>query len=240
MNDVLVLCYHAVSERWPASLAVRPKRLEAQLGRLVRAGYRGVTFHEAVVGRRSGKTLAVTFDDAFQSVLDIAFPIMSGLGLPGTVFVPTAFADSGEPLRWTGIEHWADGPHRDELAGLSWPDLNRLAEAGWEVGSHSHSHRRLTGLDDAALAAELGESRAACERGTGRPCRSIAYPYGDVDRRVVAAARTAGYEAGASLPARLGPADPLDWPRVGVYQVDRLWRFRLKASPRVRRLRGGG
>ena len=42
------------------------------------------------------------------------------------------------------------------------------------------------------------------EEGIGQPCRSIAYPYGDVDERVIEAARAAGYELGASLPERLG------------------------------------
>jgi molybdopterin biosynthesis enzyme len=31
--DVLVLCYHAVSERWPAALSVTPDAIEEQLGR---------------------------------------------------------------------------------------------------------------------------------------------------------------------------------------------------------------
>jgi peptidoglycan/xylan/chitin deacetylase (PgdA/CDA1 family) len=71
----------------------------------------------------------------------------------------------------------------------------------------------------------------------GRPCRSIAYPYGDVDARVIAAARAAGYDVGASLPKRFGSRDPLDWPRVGVYHVDDLRRFKLKVSRLTRLLR---
>jgi hypothetical protein len=71
----------------------------------------------------------------------------------------------------------------------------------------------------------------------GRPCRSIAYPYGDVDARVIEATRAAGYELAAALPKRHGSRDPLDWPRVGVYHGDDLRRFKLKVSPLLRRLR---
>jgi peptidoglycan/xylan/chitin deacetylase (PgdA/CDA1 family) len=235
--SVIVLCYHAVSETWPAALSVRPERLEAQLAFLLRRGYRGVTFYDAVTAPEN-RTLAVTFDDAFRSVIEQAFPILERAGIPGTVFVPTRFPDEGRRLGWPGVEHWAATPHAHELAGLSWEELGTLARAGWEIGSHTCTHPRLTQLDDATLDAELAESRAACERGTGTTCRSIAYPYGDVDDRVVGAARTAGYTAGAALPSRPGPHAPLAWPRIGVWHTDRIWRFGLKTSAVVTRLRG--
>ena len=237
MSDVLVLCYHAVSPSWPADLSVTPERLHAQLRWLVRRGYRGVTFSDALQRRTAGKLLAVTFDDAFRSVLQLALPILDQLGIRGTVFVPTAFAGGDGALSWPGIDHWLDGPFAPELAAMSWEQLRTLGSHGWEVGSHTVSHPRLTELGDAALAAELGDSRRACEAATGAPCASIAYPYGDVDARVVAAARAAGYMHGAALPARPHRPRPLEWPRVGVYHVDSQQRFALKASRSVRALR---
>jgi hypothetical protein len=68
-------------------------------------------------------------------------------------------------------------------------------------------------------------------------CRSVAYPYGDHDERVVAAAGRAGYEAAATLPGRLHRPEPLRWPRVGVTHTDTRWRFRAKASQTVRHAR---
>jgi peptidoglycan/xylan/chitin deacetylase (PgdA/CDA1 family) len=235
--DVLVLCYHALSERWPAALSTTPERFEAQLELLLRRGYRPVTFERAVLDPPGNRTMAVTFDDAYRSVLELARPIMDRLGVPGSVFAPTDWVGREKPMTWDGIDQWLGGPHEQELLCLGWPELRELADAGWEVGSHTCSHPRLTTVDDARLAAELRDSRAACEQGMGRPCPSIAYPYGDVDARVIEAARAAGYEVAAALPKRHGSRDPLDWPRVGVYHVDDLRRFRLKVSPLVRRLR---
>jgi peptidoglycan/xylan/chitin deacetylase (PgdA/CDA1 family) len=235
--DVLVLCYHAVSEHWPASLANTPEQLRSQLELLVRRGYRGATFTEAVTAPPAGRTVIVTFDDAYRSVLDAAYPILRSLELPGTVFAVTDFAERGGRMSWPGIAHWADGRHAPELEGMTWPQLDALASDGWEVGSHTCTHPRLTELDDTALIAELRRSRDACERRLGRPCRSLAYPYGAVDPRVVEAARAAGYEAAGALPARLHRATSLEWPRVGVYRPDSLRRFRLKVSPAVRRAR---
>jgi peptidoglycan/xylan/chitin deacetylase (PgdA/CDA1 family) len=240
MRDVLVLCYHGVSDTWPAEIAVTPRNLQAQLERLVRNGYRGATFTDAVFAPPFERTLAVTFDDAYLSVRELAFPILDSLGLPATVFVVTDFADSERSLRWDGISMWADDSFADELRGLSWAELAALDSAGWEIGSHTRTHPRLTQLDDEALTEELVGSREACERALGRPCRSIAYPYGDVDERVIAAAGRAGYTAAGSLPSRLASApSALDWPRIGIYWGDSQARFGVKTSAAVRRLRAG-
>jgi peptidoglycan/xylan/chitin deacetylase (PgdA/CDA1 family) len=230
MRRVVVLCYHALSESWPAPLSVHPDRFEEQLRWLVDRGYRGATFTEAALEPPHERTLAVTFDDAFSSVLDLGLPILRRLGLPATVFAVSDFAADGSRLRWDGIDHWADGPHAEELEGLSWDGLGNLIEHGWEIGSHTVSHPRLTSLGAAELAEEMARSRDACHAGTGRACDSIAYPYGDLDETVVAAAGKAGYRAGAALPARVHRARPLEWPRIGVYNRDDLGRFRLKLS----------
>lgn len=237
MSELLVLCYHALSDDWPAALAVRPVEFERQLGLLVERGYRGVTFGQAVRGDAPPKALAVTFDDAWRSVTEHARPVLARFAIPATVFVPTDFPDQESPMSWSGIDHWLDGPHRHEMSCLGWDDLRQLADEGWEIGSHACSHPRLTALDDAALDDELGRSRDACRQRIGTPCDSLAYPYGDVDDRVAAAARSAGYTAAGTLESRLAPGNPLRWPRIGVYRVDTRRRFGLKVSRRVNALR---
>lgn len=236
--DLLVLCYHAVSERWPAMLSVTPGQFESQLEWIVRRGYRGATFTDAIgSGSPTAKTVVVTFDDAFRSVIELAFPILRRLGLPGTVFAPTTYIDAGKPLAWPGTEDWLDGPHEPELAPMSWSELGDLVEAGWEVGSHTRTHPRLTELDDDALERELRGSREACGRAIGIECRSVSYPYGDHNERVVAAAGRAGYVTGGAISDQIDPGEPLCWPRVGIYNHDSKASARLKALPTVRRLR---
>jgi peptidoglycan/xylan/chitin deacetylase (PgdA/CDA1 family) len=237
-TDVLVLCYHALSPTWTATLSTTPDRFERQISLLIKRGYRGVTFTQAVASGLQGRLVAVTFDDAYRSVIELGRPILDHFGLPATVFAPTDFIGAQGPLRWRGIDGWLGGPDECELAPMSWAELQDLLQGGWEIGSHTGSHPRLTGIDDAALADELGRSKAACERHLTGPCISLAYPYGDVDARVVAATARAGYRAGAALPqGRLGPRDTLVWPRIGIYQLDNDRRFRLKTSPMIRRLR---
>jgi peptidoglycan/xylan/chitin deacetylase (PgdA/CDA1 family) len=152
------------------------------------------------------------------------------------VFVPTALIDGGRPMTWPGLEEWMGGAHEQELTGMTWPELAELADRGWEIGSHTRTHARLTSLADEPLDAELRASREELEQALERPCHSLAYPYGAVDSRVAGAARRAGYSAAASPPGVLAPADPLGAARVGVYPVDHSARFRVKVSPTVRRL----
>jgi peptidoglycan/xylan/chitin deacetylase (PgdA/CDA1 family) len=237
VSDTIVLCYHAVSERWPAALSVTPAAFERQLELLLRRGYEGATFRDAALGGRRGKTVAVTFDDAYVSVLELARPILDRLGVPATVFVPTDWPARGEPMCWPGIDQWMGTEFEPDLRPLTWEQLAGLAAHGWEIGSHTQSHPRLTTLGDEALERELRDSRAECERRLGLPCRTLAYPYGDYDSRVAAAAGRAGYEAACTLPSRIHPALPLEWPRVGVYHDDSERRYRLKVSRPLRTVR---
>lgn len=237
MTDLVVLCYHAVSGDWPSDLAVMPERMERQLARLVDRGYRGATFTAAVTTPPVEPTVVVTFDDAFRSVAKLAAPILARLGLPGTVFVPTAYVGSEQPMAWSGIEEWRHGPWAEELLPMTLTDLRALADAGWEIGSHTHTHPRLTHLDDAALKREMERSRTICEEIRGSLCLSVAYPYGDYDARVMRAAAAAGYRAGGTLPDRLHDPRPLSWPRIYVWRYDGDRRFQLKVTPAIRWLR---
>jgi len=239
MGNPLVLCYHAVSERWPASLSVTPDAFERQLRRLSRSGFRGATFERAVSQGSDARTVAVTFDDAYLSVFELARPILDEVGFPATVFVPTDYpARPGQPMAWDGIDRWLGGPYQRELRPMSWEQLGALAEAGWEIGSHTCSHPRLPSLSDEELAHELVGSRSMVAERLGRPCATLAYPYGEHDGRVVEAARVAGYAAAGTLPGRLPRAQSLAWPRIGIYHGDDERRFRLKASAAVRWVRG--
>jgi peptidoglycan/xylan/chitin deacetylase (PgdA/CDA1 family) len=234
-GDLLVLCYHAVSPTWDADLSVTPQALEWQLSRLVRGGYRGATFADATRSPNPrGRTLVVTFDDAFESVHRLARPILARLGLPATVFVPTRQALRDEPMSWPGVEQWLDGAHAGELRGMSSDQLRELAADGWELGAHTRTHACLPDVSDEELEAELSGSKEDVERELGVSCRTAAYPYGAADDRVCAAARAAGFEAAAGLSSDLRRASRFYWPRVGIYHEDGRRRFRLKISRAVR------
>lgn len=79
---------------------------------------------------------------------------------------------------------------------LTQDELRSLLKSGCiTLGSHSMTHARLPLENDAVIEAELDGSRDMIHEWTGAPPRTLAYPNGDYDARVVEAARRAGYRA---------------------------------------------
>jgi peptidoglycan/xylan/chitin deacetylase (PgdA/CDA1 family) len=233
----LLLGYHAVSETWPADLAIAPGDFERHVRMLSWRGYRAVTFHEAVTATRHRKIVALTFDDAYRSVITRALPVLERVGFVGTVFVPTAFIGCSKPMVWPEVARWAASEHRDEMVAMSAEELQMLDSAGWEIGSHTRSHPHLTELDDGRLDEELVGSRADLEQILGRSCRSLAYPFGEHDPRVVDAARRAGYTAAAGTRPLRPTTGSLDVSRQVINRIDDGRRFAIKTSPPVQLLR---
>jgi peptidoglycan/xylan/chitin deacetylase (PgdA/CDA1 family) len=226
----LVLCYHAVSDTWPHHLSVTVRSLESQLGLLLRRGYRAASAAEALAGE--GKLLHVTFDDAFTSVHD-ALPVLARLGVPATIFACTGYADDPRPL---SLPELAEELHArsEELRTMSWRELRELdGRPGIEIESHTVSHPHLPALSDGELAEELTASKRRLEEELGRRCRYLAYPFGDCDDRVRAAARAAGYEAAFGWPGDAS-GDRFDVFRVSVWRGDSARLVAFKARPSVR------
>jgi peptidoglycan/xylan/chitin deacetylase (PgdA/CDA1 family) len=227
----LILAYHSVSPTWTVDTSVTPERLREQLELLTSKGYRGVTLSEALRTPARRKVMVVTFDDAHISVFGLARPILAELGVPGTIFVPTDYPDSGRLMGWKGYDMWLGTPHEEELACMSWDQLREVAEEGWEIGAHTCSHPFLTELSDEDLDRELRGSREACEERMERPCPTLAYPYSDWDARVATAAGAAGFTAAVTVNAGSWTA-PLQLPRTGVYHYDTAPRLRLRTIRR--------
>jgi peptidoglycan/xylan/chitin deacetylase (PgdA/CDA1 family) len=220
------LCYHAISSSWEHVLAVPVDALRMHVERLLRAGFTPVTAGETVNG--SGNILHVTFDDAFKSV-QLALPVLEELGVRATVFACSGHADRGTPLDVPELRaEVAQNP--GELDTMDWDELRELSEREVEIGSHTVNHPHLTLVSDAALEHELVDSKHRIEEELGRPCRFLAYPYGDHDRRVREAARAAGYEAAFALPIGTRWGDRFQIGRVGVWRSDRPLRIGLKTS----------
>jgi peptidoglycan/xylan/chitin deacetylase (PgdA/CDA1 family) len=216
----LVLCYHAVSDSWPHELSTGPRELEEQLTRLLRR-HRALTVDEAANGEPG---LHVTFDDAFRSV-ERALPVLERLRLPATVFACPALTGAALDVPELG-ESLRD--HPAELETMGWDELRSL-------GSHTLSHPHLRALGDEELRRELADSKARLEEELGRPCRYLAYPFGEENERVRAAARRAGYDAAFALPGREDRIDRFALPRVGVYRGDSRLKLGLKTTGAIRR-----
>jgi peptidoglycan/xylan/chitin deacetylase (PgdA/CDA1 family) len=200
----MVLAYHGVGPPHgdDARLLITLDRLESQIRFLQKRGYRFGTAEELADGGEPGPGIAVlTFDDGFRTWLTDVAPLLRRLGVRGTFYVSTGLF---------GGQHWRAAGDPGRL--LTEAEAGELAQAGMELGSHTVTHPDLRFVDGGELAFELAESKAAVERITGHPCRTLAYPYGLHDERVESAAAEAGYDlAFAWLP---GPWRPFAVPRI--------------------------
>ncbi len=109
-TDLLrVLTYHRVGNPERASgvyprIMVPAREFEQQM-RYVAANYNVVDMSDLLRYDEDGtplppRALLITFDDAYLDFAEIAWPILQRLGLPATLFVPTAFPDHPENVFW--------------------------------------------------------------------------------------------------------------------------------------------
>ncbi len=211
-----VLCYHRIGG--PLELGVtRVGRsvFARQMTAVARAGWQTVSLAEFAgqTPHAARRTFLLTFDDGYASLADHAYPVLANLGFTATTFVITDFV--GKTNTWDVRYTWNRLPH------LSWPEIAHWCARGFDFASHGATHRRLTWLDNSAIATELVGSRDVLTARLGPDAgRAIAYPFGAVDARVVRHAESAGYELGFGGVKGSGGGGRLHLGRIPVYSWD--------------------
>ena len=103
-------------------------------------------------------TITLAFDDAYANTYNVAFPILKQHNIRATAFVVTSLIGTL--------------PDR-----LTLENLMVMQSAGWEIGSHSVTHRRLTQLTTDQIIYEMKSSRDWL-LSHHLYVRSFAFPYG--------------------------------------------------------------
>jgi peptidoglycan/xylan/chitin deacetylase (PgdA/CDA1 family) len=190
----MVLMYHSVApyEQDPYGITVSPARFERQMRWLRRRGLRGVSMSTLLDAWRAGRSrglIGLTFDDGYADFLEYAVPVLAQYGFGATAF-PVAGLLGGN-------NGWdPDGPRKPLMTEAQ---VRKVAEAGFEIGSHGMRHLSLPGTPAAAVAAEAEESRAILRAVSGQDVAGFCYPFGHVDAPAVDAVRAAGYAYGCGM-----------------------------------------
>ena len=171
-----------------------------QMAALRRAGWTATTVGEALGALGPGRRVALTFDDGTATDRLIAAPILRDHGFGATFYVVAGFVG---------------GP-----GYLSAADLRELAGMGFEIGSHSMTHRFLSDLDADALRHEIVDSRDRLQQHVGGAVRHFACPGGRVSAAAVRTAQEAGYMSVATSRTGLNGAgtDPFQLRRIAVFR----------------------
>ena len=217
--------YHSISRPQSENdaLCTSPERFEAQMLHLKRHNLRGVSMKElcrAMNARGAKGLVGLTFDDGYEDFLDAAVPTLERLGFSATLFVVAGML--GEENTW---EHY--GGSRPRLRLLEADGVREVSERGMEVGAHTVSHPRLSGLAPETLAREVGDSRQMLGEILNGPVEGFSYPYGDLDGPAVRAARRAGYGYAVATKKQV-ECGIHDWPRTYVGDRDSPLRLGVK------------
>jgi len=174
-----ILAFHDIAGH-PSVISIQPEVFRRGMARLYEHGYRTLGLLEAVDCLRRGapfpdRSVVITFDDGYQSVYDMAFPVLQRYGMSATVFL--AVGEKGTP------EHAQRLPSFEGRTMLAWREILEMHRWGISFGAHTLSHCDLTHEPTGRIEAEIRGSKATLEEGLGAPIACFAYPFGRHDRR---------------------------------------------------------
>jgi len=205
-DHAVILVYHHVSTDTPASTSVTPEQFEQHLEFLDDGGYRVWPLPRvlsAIFDQTEAvpdNVVAITFDDAYESVFTTARPLLETRGWPYSVFVNTDSIDAGH------------SPY------MSWDQLRTLAGEGVTIGNHSaaHGHMSRPQADESVgdwrerIRADITKSHQRLTEEIGEIADIFAYPYGEDSPEL---AEIVAQRYRFALAQRSGPIGPLTNPR---------------------------
>lgn len=233
----VVFMYHHVDEGTPPSTSISPDVFAEHLDYLEREAFRIMPLQDMLDALANGgsipdKSVAITFDDAYSSVLTEALPLLESRGWPFTVFVNTEAIDDG----YRGY--------------LTWEQIREIGRRGGTVGNHSVTHAHLirrVGNESAAewrqrISNEIETAGARLQREVGAFTIPVfAYPYGEYtnELREILAAQDL-YGVGQHSGAIGADSDFLALPRYPVATGLTMEEFTLRARSKALPLRYAG
>lgn len=197
-QTVPVLVYHNFSKNASGTTTVAEADFESQMKYLKENGFHVISLDQLLdfIDYREPipeKSVAITFDDAWGSIYDIAFPVLKKYGFPATFFIYTDFIGGGK--------------------AMSWEQIQTLSEQGFDIQCQTKTHRDLSGRKKnesfekyfKALETEIDYPNRLMEKKLKKRCRYLAYPYGKTNPLVIAILEKQGYRAAFTVGGRSNP-----------------------------------
>jgi len=187
---VPILVYHAIrpyiesdtpsARRYIAT----PQTLEDELAWLKDNGYASISFDDLVSHIEAGtllppKPVIISFDDDWENQYSHGLPLLKKYGYTATFFI------------WVGV---VGKKHH-----MRWDEIKELARDGMQIGCHTMTHPYLTRIkNNEDLRREIVIAKRDIEAHTGATITTLAYPFGQYDKRVVETVKAAGFTSARS------------------------------------------
>lgn len=193
LQQIPILCYHRFGNHCQSPLCVPAEIFDRQMKYLKDNGYRVIKPEELLAFlqyRRPlpKKAVMITIDDGYESVYDVAYPILKKYGFTATLFVYT---------NYVGVSSKA----------LSWKQLRQLKAAGFYIGSHTVMHSDLTKQEEneseeaylKRLRHEIFDSKKIIDRQLHQDTFFFAYPFGRANQIAMKLCQEAGYQMAVTV-----------------------------------------
>lgn len=175
-HQAIILQYHHVSDDTPPSTSVSPDTFIAHLELIEALEFEVKPLNDVIESIRSQtpfkkKTLAITFDDGYESIYDSAYPQLKQRQWPFTVFVSPQAIDE---------QHGST---------MTWEQLKEIQKQGATIANHSYQHLHLLArLDNEneqqwaqRIRNDIQMTQTRLEKELGVTLKYLAYPYGEFD-----------------------------------------------------------
>ncbi|WP_163339448.1 polysaccharide deacetylase family protein [Desulfopila sp. IMCC35008] len=210
-----VFMYHRFGEGKYPSTNIRIDQFEEQLRFIEENEFKVVPLEAIIHALDNGtilpdKAIAITIDDAYQSVYDVAYPRLQSRGYPFTVFICPGDIDRGVK------------------AYMDWPQIREMHDNGVTFANHSLNHDYLVRKKDGETALVWAERiRWDLEEAQKRLIEELdeappffAYPYGEYNLELMAIVKELGFTAFGQHSGVVGPlADREALPRFPVAEA---------------------
>ncbi|MDQ0875573.1 peptidoglycan/xylan/chitin deacetylase (PgdA/CDA1 family) [Paenibacillus sp. V4I3] len=159
-----VLNYHSIGVEPGNTYVLHPDKFARQMDYLASHHYTALTLGDfaRIIEKKQPspeRPVLLTFDDGYANNAEVAMPILQRHGFPATLFLSPGFI--GQP------------------GYLSWPQVQKLSAAGWDIAPHGMTHPHLPRLSIEQQREEITESRRRIEQALGKSANVFAYPYGE-------------------------------------------------------------
>lgn len=197
--NAVILTYHHVSTETPAITSISPEVFESHLQLIENENYQVWPLEKLTKWLKNGETLpanitAISFDDAYGSIFEEAFPRLQKRNWPFTIFVSTEAVDKGYGGQ------------------LSWQQLRIMSKHGATIANHSHRHQHLLQRHEKEtehrwlkrIIDDISHAQSRIQAEIGHAPLLFAYPYGEYNQTLAEAITKKGY---ISFGQHSGPID---------------------------------
>jgi peptidoglycan/xylan/chitin deacetylase (PgdA/CDA1 family) len=176
--QALVLEYHLI-EHAPSNakypdLYVKPETFVKHISMFREVGLKCISFEEAIrqihAGNFDSSNIVITFDDGYRDNYAAAI-LLADQKHGGSFFIPTFMVGRSQPA--------------NSLYYMSWADIKKISEMGFEIGSHSVHHNNLQNLSPKTVELEVSESISDILENIGKKPTTFSIPMGKYNNQVI-------------------------------------------------------